>query len=189
MARIESEAVRLGGLVEDLLTLVRTEELRPVQRAPMDLRTLAVDALHDTTALDPTRPVTLTGPGPASAGPPAPAPVLGDEARLRQVVANLVGNAVAHTPPGTPVRIGVGTLDGHGVLEVADTGPGLTPAQAARVFERFYRTDASRTRTTGGGAGLGLSIAAALVTAHGGHVELDTSPGKGATFRIRLPSA
>ncbi|SHL58695.1 sensor histidine kinase [Actinacidiphila paucisporea] len=186
MARIESEAVRLGGLVEDLLTLVRSEELRPVQLAPMDLRTLAVDALHDTTALDPTRTVTLTGPG---SGLPGPAPVLGDEARLRQVVANLVGNAVAHTPPGTPVRIGVGTTDGHGVLEVADTGPGLTPAQAARVFERFYRTDASRTRATGGGAGLGLSIAAALITAHGGHVELDTSPGAGATFRIRLPSA
>jgi two-component system, OmpR family, sensor kinase len=185
MARIESESVRLGGLVEDLLTLVRTEELRPVQLAPMDLRTLAVDALHDTTALDPTRPVTLTGPG---SGPPAPAPVLGDEARLRQVVANLVGNAVAHTPPGSPIRIGVGAHDGHGVLEVADDGPGLTPAQAARVFERFYRTDASRTRATGG-AGLGLSIAAALITAHGGHVELDTSPGRGATFRIRLPSA
>jgi two-component system OmpR family sensor kinase len=186
MTRIESEAVRLGGLVEDLLTLVRTEELRPVQLAPMDLRTLAVDALHDTTALDPTRQVTLTGPG---SGPPAPAPVLGDEARLRQVVANLVGNAVAHTPPGSPVRIGVGTLDGHGVLEVADSGPGMTAGQAARVFERFYRTDASRTRAGGGGAGLGLSIAAALITAHGGHVELDTSPGKGATFRIRLPSA
>nr|WSX78006.1 HAMP domain-containing histidine kinase [Streptomyces sp. NBC_00899] len=187
MTRIESEAVRLGGLVEDLLTLVRTEELRPVQLAPMDLRTLAVDALHDTTALDPARPVTLTGPG--AAGPPAPAPVLGDEARLRQVVANLVGNAVAHTPPSSPVRIGVGTLDGHGVLEVADCGPGMTAGQAARVFERFYRTDASRTRAAGGGAGLGLSIAAALITAHGGHVELDTSPGKGATFRIRLPSA
>jgi two-component system OmpR family sensor kinase len=187
MARIESEAVRLGGLVEDLLTLVRTQELRPVQLAPMDLRTLAVDALHDTTALDPTRTVTLTGPG--GDGPPAPAPVLGDEARLRQVVANLVGNAVAHTPPGTPVRIGVGTRDTQGVLEVADTGPGLTPAQAARVFERFYRTDASRTRTTGGGAGLGLSIVAALITAHGGHVELDTAPSKGATFRVRLPSA
>lgn len=187
MARIESEAVRLGGLVEDLLTLVRSEELRPVQLAPMDLRTLAVDALHDTTALDPTRTVTLTGP--AGDGPPTAAPVLGDEARLRQVVANLVGNAVAHTPPGTPVRIGVGTHDAHGILEVADTGPGLTPAQAARVFERFYRTDASRTRTTGGGAGLGLSIAAALITAHAGHVELDTSPGKGATFRIRLPLA
>jgi two-component system OmpR family sensor kinase len=189
MARIESEAVRLGGLVEDLLTLVRTEELRPVQLAPMDLRTLAVDALHDTTALDPAREVTLTGP--AGDGPPSAAPVLGDEARLRQVVANLVGNAVAHTPPGTPVRIGVGTHAGYGVLEVADSGPGLTPAQAARVFERFYRTDPSRTRPAPGpgGAGLGLSIAAALVTAHGGHVELDTSPGTGATFRVRLPSA
>ena len=164
------------------------DEQRPVQLAPMDLRTLAVDALHDTTALDPTRPVTLTGPGGAGA-PPGPAPVLGDEARLRQVVTNLVGNAVAHTPPGTPVRIGVGTDDGHGVLEVADCGPGLTPDQAARVFERFYRVDASRTRATGGGAGLGLSIAAALITAHQGHVELDTAPGNGAIFRVRLPSA
>jgi two-component system OmpR family sensor kinase len=188
MTRIESEAVRLGGLVEDLLTLVRMDEQRPVQVAPMDLRTLAVDALHDTTALDPARTVTLTGPGGAGT-PPGPAPVLGDEARLRQVVANLVGNAVAHTPPGSPVRIGVGTVGGHGVLEVADHGPGLTAADAARVFERFYRVDASRSRHQGGGAGLGLSIASALVAAHHGHVELDTAPGHGATFRIRLPSA
>jgi two-component system OmpR family sensor kinase len=188
MTRIESEAVRLGGLVEDLLTLVRMDEQRPVQVAPMDLRTLAVDALHDTTALDPTRTVTLTGPG-GPGTPPGPAPVLGDEARLRQVVANLVGNAVGHTPPGSPVRIGVGTVGDHGVLEVADAGPGLTPAQAARVFERFYRVDASRSRHQGGGAGLGLSIASALVTAHHGHVELDTAPGRGATFRVRLPSA
>ena len=188
MARIENEAVRLGGIVEDLLTLVRMDEQRPVQVAPMDLRTLAVDALHDTTALDPTREVTLTGPGDPDTAP-GPAPVLGDEARLRQVVANLVGNAVAHTPPGTPVRIGVGTRDGHGVLEVSDSGPGLPPEQAARVFERFYRVDASRSRHQGGGAGLGLSIVAALVTAHHGHVELDTLPGKGATFRVRLPSS
>ncbi|WP_237404836.1 sensor histidine kinase [Actinacidiphila reveromycinica] len=188
MARIESEAVRLGGLVEDLLTLVRMDEQRPLQLAPMDLRTLAVDALHDTTALDPTRQVTLTGPGDRDSAP-GPAPVLGDEARLRQVVANLVGNAVAHTPQGTPVRIGVGTSGGHGVLEVADRGPGLAPDQAARVFERFYRVDASRSRAAGGGAGLGLAIAAALVAAHHGTVELDTAPGKGATFRIRLPSA
>ncbi|WP_225849247.1 cell wall metabolism sensor histidine kinase WalK [Streptomyces sp. HPF1205] len=190
MARIESEAVRLGGLVDDLLTLVRMDEQRPVQLAPMDLRTLAVDALHDTTALDPTRTVTLTGPGGGPGNPPGPAPVLGDEARLRQVVANLVGNAVAHTPPGTPVRIGVGTRAGHGVLEVADRGPGLTPDQAARVFERFYRVDPSRTRTpAGGGTGLGLSIAHALITAHGGHVDLETTPGEGALFRVRLPSA
>lgn len=188
MARIESESVRLGGLVEDLLTLVRMDEQRPVQLAPMDLRTLAVDALHDTTALDPTREVSLTGPG-GPGTPPGPAPVLGDEARLRQVVTNLVGNAVAHTPPGTPVRIGVGTQAGSGVLEVADAGPGLTAAQAARVFERFYRVDASRSRQQGGGAGLGLAIASALATAHHGRVELDTAPGEGATFRLRLPSA
>ncbi|WP_405584530.1 sensor histidine kinase [Streptomyces sp. NBC_01190] len=187
MARIESEAVRLGGLVEDLLTLVRMDEQRPLQLAPMDLRTLAVDALHDTTALDPSRAVSLTGPG-GPGTPPGPAPVLGDEARLRQVVANLVGNAVAHTPPGTPVRIGVGTAAGHGILEVSDAGPGLTPDQAARVFERFYRVDASRSRHQGGGAGLGLSIAAALIAAHAGYVELDTTPAQGATFRIRLPS-
>jgi two-component system OmpR family sensor kinase len=188
MARIESESVRLGGLVEDLLTLVRMDEQRPVQLAPMDLRSLAVDALHDTTALDPSRPVSLTGPGgPGTA--PGPAPVLGDESRLRQVVTNLVGNAVAHTPPGTPVRIGVGTVDAHGVLEVSDAGPGLTAPQAARVFERFYRVDASRSRQAGGGAGLGLSIAAALITAHRGHVDLTTAPGEGATFRIRIPSA
>ncbi|MFF1477146.1 sensor histidine kinase [Streptomyces sp. NPDC058301] len=187
MARIESEAVRLGGLVEDLLTLVRMDEQRPLQLAPMDLRTLAVDALHDTRALDPTRSVTLTGPG--GTGAPGPAPVLGDEARLRQVVANLVGNAVAHTPPGSPVRIGVGTADGHGIIEVADSGPGLAPEQAARVFERFYRVDASRSRQTGGGAGLGLAIASALVQAHGGRVELETAPGEGAVFRVSITAA
>ncbi|MFE3521107.1 sensor histidine kinase [Streptomyces sp. NPDC059161] len=187
MARIESEAVRLGGLVEDLLTLVRMDEQRPLQLAPMDLRTLAVDALHDTRALDPTREVTLTGLG--GSGAPGPAPVLGDESRLRQVVANLVGNAVAHTPSGSAVRIGVGSTDGHGFIEVADSGPGLAPEQAARVFERFYRVDASRSRQTGGGAGLGLAIASALVQAHQGRVELDTAPGEGAVFRVRLPTA
>ncbi|WP_206305606.1 sensor histidine kinase [Actinacidiphila soli] len=187
MARIENEAVRMGGLVEDLLTLARADESRPLQLAPMDLRTLAVDALHDTTALDATRPVSLTGPGGDS--PSAPALVLGDEARLRQVVANLVGNAVAHTPPGTSIRIGVGSDNGHGLIEVADQGPGLQPEQATRVFERFYRVDASRTRREGGGAGLGLAIVTALVTAHNGHVDVTSTPGKGATFRVRIPSA
>lgn len=185
MARIESEAVRMGGLVEDLLMLARLDEQRPIELAPMDLRTLAADALHDTTALDPTRPVSLTGPGGATA--PSAALVLGDEARLRQVVTNLVGNAVRHTPPGTPVRIGVGTVDGHGVIEVADQGPGLTPEQATRVFERFYRVDASRSRQEGGGAGLGLAIVSALVAAHSGDVQVESRPGSGAVFRVRLP--
>jgi two-component system, OmpR family, sensor kinase len=187
MARIESEALRMGGLVEDLLTLARLDEQRPLELAPMDLRTLAADALHDTTALDPTRPVALTGPGGSTA--PTAALVLGDEARLRQVVTNLVGNAVKHTPPGTPVRIGVGTVEGQGVIEVADHGPGLTPDQAARVFERFYRVDSSRSRQDGGGAGLGLAIVSALTAAHHGQVDLLTNPGEGAVFRVRIPAA
>ena len=187
MARIESEALRMGGLVEDLLTLARLDEQRPLELAPMDLRTLAADALHDTTALDPTRPVALTGPGGGSA--PTAALVLGDEARLRQVVTNLVGNAVKHTPPGTPVRIGVGTVGGQGVIEVADHGPGLTSEQAARVFERFYRVDSSRSRQDGGGAGLGLAIVSALTTAHHGQVDLITTPGEGAVFRVSIPAA
>ncbi|MEU8514549.1 HAMP domain-containing sensor histidine kinase [Kitasatospora sp. NPDC048722] len=187
MTRIESEAVRMGALVEDLLVLARLDEERPLDLAPMDLRTLAADALHDLTALDPTRPVALTGP--AGTGAPGAAPVLGDEARLRQVVTNLVGNAVKHTPPGTPVRIGVGGAPG-GVclLEVADAGPGLTEDQALQVFERFYRVDPSRSRHDGGGAGLGLAIATALTHAHGGTLTLETSPGAGATFRVELPT-
>ncbi|MEV7178823.1 HAMP domain-containing sensor histidine kinase [Kitasatospora sp. NPDC093679] len=185
MDRIEAEAVRMGGLVEDLLMLARLDEERPLDLAPMDLRTLAADALHDLTALDPGRPVSLTGP--AGAGAPQAAPVMGDEARLRQVVTNLVGNAVKHTPPGTAVRIGVGSVDGRCLLEVADRGPGMTGDQASLVFERFYRVDASRSRREGGGAGLGLAIASALVSAHGGTLTLDTAPGDGAAFRVLLP--
>jgi two-component system OmpR family sensor kinase len=150
----------------------------------MDLRTLAADALRDLKALVPDRPVTLTGPG---GGSPGGAPVLGDEARLRQVMSNLVGNAIAHTPAGSPVRIGVGVQEGHAVLELCDHGPGMTAEQAARVFDRFYRADTARGRTPTGGAGLGLSIVHSLVTAHGGRVEVHTAPDQGATFRILLP--
>ncbi|WP_371480287.1 sensor histidine kinase [Kitasatospora sp. NBC_00315] len=185
MGRIENEAVRMGTLVEDLLVLARLDEERPLDLAPMDLRTLAADALHDLTALDPTRPVALTGP--AGQGAPGAAPVLGDEARLRQVVTNLVGNAVKHTPPGTAVRIGVGTARGDCLLEVADSGPGLTRDQAERVFDRFYRVDASRSRHDGGGAGLGLAIATALTHAHGGTLTLRSTPGDGAVFRMEIP--
>ncbi|MGW7693689.1 ATP-binding protein [Streptomyces asiaticus] len=189
MGRIEREAARLVRLVEDLLLLARLDEYAaaadlPLHPTPMDLRTLAVDALHDLRALDPQRPVTLTGPG---GGPPGGAPVLGDEARLRQVTSNLVGNAVAHTPPGTPVRIGVGTEDGLAVLELHDEGPGMSEEQAARAFDRFYRADGARGRTDSGGAGLGLAIVHSLVMAHHGRVEVRTAPAEGATFRILLP--
>ena len=112
---------------------------------------------------------------------------LADENKIRQVVTNLVGNAVAHTPAGTGVRIGVGTLDGRAVLEIADRGPGMTAEQAGRVFDRFYRTDRSRNRLGGANAGLGLAIARSLARAHGGEVELETSSGAGACFRLALP--
>ena len=133
--------------------------------------------------------------------------VLGDEVRLRQVIGNLMSNALTHTPEGTPVevRVSSGTLDPRRprpgappgartwpvpgvVLEVADEGPGLAPEQAGRVFERFYRADQARTRKTGG-TGLGLAIVSALVAAHGGAASVHTAPGRGATFRIVLPLA
>ncbi|MFF7456451.1 sensor histidine kinase [Kitasatospora sp. NPDC008115] len=196
MTRIAAESTRLARLVEEMFLLARLDEdahppaggpgAEPafaLDLAPMDLRTLAADALRDVRALDKSRPVTLTGPG---GGKPSNAPAVADEARLRQVVTNLIGNAVTHTPPGTPLRIGVGTAGGHAVLEVADQGPGLTPAERERVFDRFYRTDGSRDRTTGG-SGLGLAIAQALVTAQGGRITLDTAPGRGCTFHVLLP--
>ncbi|MEV8435745.1 HAMP domain-containing sensor histidine kinase [Actinosynnema sp. NPDC051121] len=187
MLRIDREATRLTSLTEDLLLLARLDEAPAAQldRAPTDLRTLANDARHDLRALDPSRHVELTGPG--GDGPPGPAPVHADEDRLRQVVANLVGNAATYTPPGSPVRIGVGTADGRAVLEVADQGPGLTATQATRVFDRFYRTDHSRNRTGSANAGLGLSIARSLARAHDGDLELRTSLGRGACFRLTLP--
>ncbi|MFD4573378.1 sensor histidine kinase [Streptomyces sp. NPDC058417] len=210
MSRIARESERLTRLIEDMLLLARLDEhaLRSapagpgpgpgadacagpgrgpgpgLDLAPADLRTLAADALHDLRALDPARPVTLTGP--AGEGPPASAPAVADEARLRQVVTNLVGNAVTHTPAGSPVRIGVGTVGGHAVLEVADRGPGIAPGESTRIFERFHRSDTSRTRATGG-SGLGLAIAHSLVAAHGGHIGVESTPGKGATFRVSLP--
>jgi two-component system OmpR family sensor kinase len=117
--------------------------------------------------------------------------VLGDGQRLRQVLANLTGNALTHTPPGSPVEVRARTDRGDGapraVLEVVDHGPGLDPEQAERVFERFYRADPAR--SPAGGSGLGLSIVAALVAAHGGTVEVDSVPGRGATFRVLLPLA
>jgi two-component system OmpR family sensor kinase len=114
--------------------------------------------------------------------------VLGDESRLRQVLGNLMTNALTHTPAGTQVTVAVATEPGWAVLSVSDQGPGLAPQDAQRAFERFYRADSSRTRSRGG-SGLGLSIVAALTAAHGGVAELDTAPGAGAVFRIRLPLA
>ncbi|MCA1712896.1 MAG: HAMP domain-containing histidine kinase [Actinobacteria bacterium] len=182
MGRVEGEAARMGLLVEDLLLLARLDQQRPLQQEPVDLLVLATDAVHDAQAVAPDRTITLE-----VSAYDAPV-VIGDDARLRQVFGNLLGNALTHTPDGTPVTVRVSTADRSAVVEVQDEGPGLPPDAAARAFERFYRADASRTRAQGG-SGLGLSIVAALVEAHGGTVELDTAVGAGATFRVRLPLA
>jgi two-component system OmpR family sensor kinase len=192
MRRIEDEATRMGGLVEDLLLLARLDEQRPGRVERVDLTVLAGDAVHDARGLDPNRPVQLVGLRPGVG--PVPSGVVGDEDRLRQVVANLVANAVRHTAPGTPVEVAVGTETGAdgtrtAVLEVRDHGQGLSPEQAERIFERFYRADSSRQRGKGGGSGLGLSIVSAVVSAHHGQVGVRTTPGGGATFRVSLPAA
>jgi two-component system OmpR family sensor kinase len=188
MGRIESEAKRMGTMVEDLLLLARIDEQRPLARKPVDLLLLAHDAVVDTQASDRNRSISLTGldGGPATAGP-----VLGDEAKLRQVVGNLVGNALRYTPEGTPVELAVGVRtseDGtrHSVLEVRDHGPGVPDEEAARIFERFYRADTSRTRETGG-SGLGLAIVAAIVGSHAGTVQVGKTDGGGATLVVSLP--
>ncbi|MDX6198056.1 MAG: two-component system, OmpR family, sensor kinase [Actinomycetota bacterium] len=184
MKRVEDEAARMGLLVDDLLLLARLDQQRPLQHEPVDLLVLAGDAAHDASAVDPDRDVSVE-----VVGDGAPV-VLGDDARLRQVVGNLVTNALTHTPAGTAIRLRVGADRPSGMvaIEVSDSGAGLAPEEKARVFERFYRADGSRSRTHGG-SGLGLSIVAALVAAHGGRVEVDSEPGHGATFRVLLPLA
>ena len=188
--RIEGESRRMGVLVEDLLMLARLDAQRPIERVPVDLLRIAGDAVHEARARAPQRTVGLEVFG------DRPAVVLGDDARLRQVMANLVSNALRHTPASASITVRVGVTDeavgsstagGAAVLEVVDTGPGMPPEQAERVFERFYRADGSRSRGSGGGAGLGLSIVHAIVAAHGGRVELYTAPEQGSRFVVLLP--
>lgn len=181
MSRVESEAARMGVLVEDLLLLARLDQQRPLENAPVDLLELASDAVHDAQAIDPSRSVQLE----VVAAGPAPL-VDGDAARLRQVFGNLVANALTHTPSGTPVTIRVSTSAVDADVEIIDAGPGISTEDHVRVFERFFRADSSRTRASGG-SGLGLSIVSALVVAHGGTVTVEDTPGGGATFRVRLP--
>jgi two-component system OmpR family sensor kinase len=187
MGRIEDEARRMGGLVEDLLLLARLDQQRPSRTDPVDLAVLAGDAVHDARGLAPDRTVRLVGLRPD--GGPEPSVVTGDENRLRQVVANLLANAVRHTPAGSPIEVAVGRDGTTAVLEVRDHGLGIPPDHAEKVFERFYRVDSSRARGQGGGSGLGLSIVAAVVSAHGGRVGVAPTPGGGATFRVELPAA
>ena len=180
MGLIAGESGRMGRLVDDLLLLARFDAGRPLDRRPVDLASLAAEAVQRARIVAPGRPVTLEAAEPVI--------VDGDEGRLAQVIDNLIGNAVQHTPPGSPVTVAVTSSADHAELTVADRGPGMTAEQASQVFERFYRTDDARTRARGG-AGLGLAIAGSLAAAHGGEITVDTSPGHGAAFCLRLPPA
>ncbi len=178
MRRTEQESVRMASLVDDLLLLARLDEGRPLARETVDLGVLGVDAAADARAIAPDRVV--------SAEVTAGVTVEGDEDRLRQVLGNLVGNALVHTPAGTAVSVRVHNGSGRAVVEVRDDGPGMPDELAARAFERFSRADASRSRN-GGGAGLGLAIVQAIVVAHGGSVHLSSGPGAGTTVWVELP--
>lgn len=190
MARIEAEAARMGVLVEDLLLLARLDRARPLELAPVDVLDLVADSIAAARAAAPLRQVHVDGA--EAVGLVVP----GDAARLRQVVDNLLSNAIRYSPADRPVRVRVAWDDGVARdqpgdwcrVEVCDEGPGMSPEVAARVFERFYREDAARSRQEGG-SGLGLAIVAAIVAAHGGHVGVRTQVGGGATFTVLLPMA
>jgi two-component system OmpR family sensor kinase len=247
MGRIESEAIRMGGLVEDLLELARLDEAKPLRLGPVDLLPIAQDAALDATAGNPGRRITVVVPAsfeepvapPAdpvenAAAPPAPAApagsttgailltgalarlrrrrparadataaasapvsiplpdvgpiVLAEGDKIRQVVTNLMGNAMRFTPPDSPIElvVEVDREGGYGQLSIVDHGEGIPPQLREKIFQRFWRADTSRTRDTGG-SGLGLAIVAGIVTNHSGHVEVVEKPGGGATFRVSLP--
>ncbi|MCQ4359685.1 HAMP domain-containing histidine kinase [Mycobacterium gordonae] len=178
MSRVASETDRITRLVEDLLLLARLDSGRPLEREPVDLSRLAVDAVSDAHVAGPDHQWELDL-------PPEPVMATGDEARLRQVMANLLANARIHTAPGTVVTTKLSTEPTHTLLQVIDNGPGIPVAQQSEVFERFARGDSSRSRK-GGSTGLGLAIVSAVVKAHGGTIQVNSRPGR-TEFAVRLP--
>ncbi|GII05668.1 sensor histidine kinase [Planobispora takensis] len=178
LRRVESEAQRMTTLVEDMLLLARLDAGRPLACEPVDLSMLTVDAVSDAHAAGPGHDWRLDL-------PEEPITVVGDPARLQQVLVNLLANARSHTPEGTVVTVGVGTDGRNAVLQVTDTGPGIPAGLLPHVFERFARGDTSRSRAAGS-TGLGLAIVHAVVAAHGGSVEADSVPGR-TGFTVRLP--
>lgn len=178
MRRTEDEAVRMSRLVDDMLLLAKFDQGRPLERRPVDVTRIVIDAAADARAVQPDRPITVDAPDPAV--------TTGDEDRLRQVIANIVGNALVHTPPGTPIELAARTTDAAVVVTVTDHGPGMPPDVAAKVTERFFRADPARARARGG-SGLGMAIVDAAVAAHGGAVTVDSQVGSGTTVTVTLP--
>jgi two-component system, OmpR family, sensor kinase len=185
MRHIREEANRMSVLVDDLLLLARLDHQRPIALEHVDLAAIVTAAVGAARVSAPERAITLEVPGPV--------PVVGDGDRLRQVVDNLLANAVGHTPEGSPVGVRVRIEPGTACLEVSDRGPGIAPEEQAQIFEPFHRADPTRARATGG-VGLGLTIVSAIARAHGGTVGVVSDPTpengrRGATFWVRIPLA
>jgi two-component system OmpR family sensor kinase len=181
MSRIEAESARMGVLVEDLLALARLDEVRDIRRESVDIAALAGDAVDDARVVAPEREIELR-----TADGNGAVVLDGDPGQLRQVLANLMRNALVHTPAGTPIEVSVAGDGGHARVEVRDHGPGLPPGDPTELFERFWRSDPGRGRGRAG-AGLGLSIVAAIVAAHGGRAEAADAADGGARFTVTLP--
>jgi two-component system OmpR family sensor kinase len=179
MEGIRRESERMSMLVQDLLLLAHLDEGQPLEREPVELDEIAREAVETARAVEPERTIELEV---------EPAVVLGDRERLRQLVDNLLGNVRSHTPPTSPATVSVSRANGHALLEVRDSGPGLTEDAAQRAFERFWRADPTRARSRGG-IGLGLSIVSAVADAHGGTASAHSESGQGATFRVTFPLA
>src|SRR6478752_10356103 len=180
MSRIESEAERMGVIVEDLLLLANLDQGRPLAQERFDLEAVLAEMVADHAMLHADWPISFSSGGGAD--------LVGDELRIRQAVANLLANARAHTPHGTSIAVALATAGDDRTIEVSDNGPGIAADDLPHLFERFYRVDASRARRSGG-SGLGLSIVQAIAEAHGGSVRVESSEGKGAVFTIALPIA
>ena len=181
IGRIENESKRMGSLVEDLLLLARLDQAREMDSKPVEITQVIEDAVISARAAGPDHPIKLL----LEANEIF---TLGDEVRIHQVVANLLANARAHTPAGTPITVSVRNLDAGVEISVADSGPGLSEEDQRKIFERFYRADSSRVRTGADGSGLGLSIVDSVMRAHGGSATVKSKPGEGATFTLYFPN-
>jgi two-component system OmpR family sensor kinase len=181
LARIEGEATRMAALVDDLLLLARLDQGRPLEREPVDIVKLVAEVVADAQVVEPRRPLHLEL-------PTEPVIVLGDDGRLRQVFMNLLGNVRRYTDIGTECTVSVVAARTEAVITVSDEGPGMSSADAAHAFDRFYRADTARSRDSGG-SGLGLAIGKAIVESHGGAITLVTAPAAGTAVEVRLPRA
>jgi two-component system OmpR family sensor kinase len=182
VARIENESIRMSSLVEDLLLLARMDQAPQFNKQAVDLNKVVNDCVASARAAGPEHPVTFTTSSDENY-------VLGDQTRVHQAIQNLLANARTHTPAGTKITISIDSTENETALSVHDTGPGLDTAMQEKIFERFYRADPSRARTSGEGSGLGLSIVDAIMKAHGGSVSVESTPGMGSTFTLHFPIA